>query len=177
MCSACGRPQAGGPLTCVHCGGKLPDVRFILGANESPSGPEPIWHAEFGPHRSLGLSTERIGWRRGPARGGYPLVEVRSARLVVRPLFELLAISVAAAVLLALVPPGWLRYALAVAIGASVFVCFAQRSYALSLKLKDGKTIKVPLAVTGPGASAQRVDRIWASLSVQLEQRGVSVGR
>jgi hypothetical protein len=182
MCTKCGRPQSAVTRTCVHCGGALPDVTFAF-KNEAtaavaaglPPPAEPQWHAELGHHRSVGLTEDRISWRRGSQREALALGEVATAELRQRPLFELLAIAVLGAVLAWLLPGLWMRILLAGLIVASVFACFAFRAYVLRLGMKDGRAVKLPLTVAVAGAPRDRMHRIWASLSSELGRRGVKV--
>lgn len=174
MCTECGRPQGAASPTCAHCGAPLPDVAFASRGDRA--GEESTWQADLGRERSLGLSRDRLGWRDGEARDGFSLNQVTSVELRQRPLFELLAISIAAILGGLIAAQLWLQILMAGVAAASAIACFAWRSYALRVGLKDGKAVHVPLLTAGAGAPKDRVDRMWQSLSSQLERRGVSTG-
>lgn len=172
MCTGCGRPQGAASPTCAHCGAALPDTTFA--AKGERASDEPTWQADLGPERSLGLSRDRLGWRHGEARDAFSLNQVSSVELRQRPLFELLAISIGAFVGGLVATPMWLKVLFAAVAAAAAVGCFAWRTYALRIGMKDGKAVHVPLLTAGSGPPRDRVDRLWQALSSQLERRGVS---
>ena len=182
MCRECGRPQFEGPLDCVACGAKLPEV-------PAPAAPrsardallaeyEPFMEADLGAGRALLLSPKHLEIR--PKSGRPTQVELgklASVALVSRPVWESLVFAAASGVGSALAPRVLVRVSLLGVALLAVAACFLQKRYALVLTLKEGVSAQLPLGMGREGTPAvQRIRSVWRSVREELRGLGVDTG-
>ena len=137
---------------------------------------QPFVQADLGRGHLLRLSQRRLEWIPGHRKPMFiPVAELRFFCLAERPIWEALVLGVPLMAGAALARFWVLRLIFAALFLLAVAACFAQKRYALRLRLRSDELVEIPLGFgTARSAHALRVQSVWATLSEELRGLGVT---
>ena len=137
---------------------------------------QPFVQADLGRGHLLRLSQRRLEWIPGHRKPMIiPVAELRVFYLAQRPIWEAMVLGVLLIGGAALAGSWVLRLIFAALFLLAAAACFAQKRYALRLRLRSDELVEIPLGFgTAHSAHTLRIKSVWATLSEELKGLGVT---